>query len=148
MVSCFCLCLCYCHNLNLSFVRNALLYKHFRSYIVSDNQLKKHKDYKHDYGLLKNQVVLQKDLLSRTLEWLSGGLSISEQWIVYVPGDAVQNYLNFRQGTSNTFINAPPQGAPQLINTSNAPRIQGVGDADNLVVEGVHRLRITEFEEM
>lgn len=94
-----------------------------------------------------NQVVLQKNLLKTTLKWLSDCLDISEQWIVYVPGDAVQTYLNFRQGTSNT-INAPPQGAPQLIHTSNAPRIQGAGDAENLVVEGIHRLRIMEFEDM
>lgn len=144
MVSCFCS--CYCYYLNLSFVRNALLYHHFGSYIVSDNQLKKHHDFKHAHGLVKNQVLLQQKLLSRTLEWLLGGLSISEEWIEFVPGEGVQNYLNFRQGTSNT-INAPPQGAPQLIHTNN-PRIQGSGDADNLVVEGVHRLRITEFEEM
>ncbi len=137
--------MCYCHYLNLLFVRNALLYKYFKSYIVSENQLKKHKDFKHDYGLVKNQVLLQQKVLSRTLEWLLEGLSISEQWIEFVPLDWVQNYLNFR-GTLNT-VNAPPQGAPQLIHTNN-PRIQGAGDADNLVVEGVNRLRIMEFEEM
>lgn len=95
-----------------------------------------------------NQVVKQKNLMFETFQWLSEGLALSERWIFYVPGDAVQHYLNFRDGTSNT-INAPPQGAPPLIHTNNAPRIQGTGDAvTHLVVEGVNKLRITEFEDM
>lgn len=120
----------------------------FGTVFPSNNQLKS-QPYKSRISQLEYQAKLQLSILTRALAWLIEGLNISESWIEQVPDASVADYLNFRQGNLNT-INAPYlQGAPQPIHPSNAPRLQGAPQSDTSnIVDGIHRLRITEFEEM
>ena len=85
--------------------------------------------------------------MSWTHKWLLEG-RFSEQWIEHVPDNMVANYIQFRQSVSN---NPPVAAAPNNPDAAN-PRLQGArphhNDAANLVVEGVNKMRIMEFEEI
>jgi hypothetical protein len=138
---------------NLFVFRDELQMDLFGTLFPSSNKLKT-QPYKSRISKLENEAKKQVADLTRALAWLIEGLDISESWIENLPFDAgVANYLNFRlQGA----INHPPIAAtsnnPRNQYDAANPRLQGArphnDDAANLVVQGVHRLSITEFEEM
>ena len=108
--------------LNLSFVRNDIMNKHFGTCIVRESQLKKNKDYQDEFAPFNDQVQKDRAILDETLDWLLLGLRISENWISHVPDNAVQEYLNIRgaippfQFRTIKLITTRPQGvrAPPL----------------------------------
>ena len=128
-----------CCVLILSIFRDAIYNEFFRTLRPSANQLKNTK-YKDKMRVLNFKMEQREKVLTRTLAWLLEGVTIGQSWIEFVVDDRVKAYMNFSGGWSplsnvadTTSNNRPP------ISTSNN---------DAIVVEGFHRMRITEIEDM
>jgi len=129
-----------CCVLILSIFRDAIYMDDFKTLRPSATQLKntKHKD---KMRVLNFKMEQREKVLTRTLAWLLEGVTISQTWIEFVVDDRVKAYMNFSEGwsaTSNTRSNVPANNHPQISTSNN----------DAIVVEGFHRMRITEIEDM
>jgi len=135
-----------CCVLILSIFRDAIYNEFFGTLRPSANQQKNTK-FKDKMRVLNFKMEQREKVLTRTLAWLLEGVTISQSWIEFVLDDRVKAYLNFSGGwsplsnvaaTSNTLSNVAANNHPQISTSNN----------DAIVVEGFHRMRITEIEEM